>query len=153
MVETVEEERYPSLPPIQTKSFHQFIKFCIIGFSSTIVDMGLMNLFIRLFGLPWMIAKTISFLFSATNGFIWNSLWTFRGMGSSKRHHQYVKFVAINVVGLVLSICIMKIVITLIGSVTHSSHQQTMHVNIAFLVAVVFVSIWNFLANKKWTFN
>jgi putative flippase GtrA len=153
LIQTVEHEAYPTATA-SVNGAHQFVKFCIIGFTSTVIDFAILNLLIRRFGVHWAIASVISFTFAVTNGFIWNSLWTFRGMGSAKRHEQYIKFVAVNIVGLLLNLGIIKTILILInGSILHSGPQNPTHVNMAKCVAIVFVSIWNFFANKKWTFS
>lgn len=132
----------------------QFVKFCIIGLSSAVIDFGILNVLTQRYGIHWVLAGTVSFAFAVTNGFIWNSLWTFRGMGSGKRHEQYVKFVAVNIVGYVLNILIMKgILMMLSGEMMHQGAQKPLHLNIAKAIAVVFVSTWNFFANKRWTFK
>lgn len=143
-----------SLPLWQRPGIRQFIKFCLIGFSSMIIDVGLAKYLTYQVGLHWIIAQTISFAFAVTNGFIWNSLWTFRGMGSGKRHEQYGKFVAVNIVGLGLNLFIMKSVFFFFtGHIIHQGNPDPAHWNIAKGTAVVLVSMWNFFANKHWTFK
>ncbi len=148
-------------PDLSWRSAHiqQFFKFGIIGATSTVIDFSIMNVLYQKFGINWVFASTISFVFAVTNGFIWNSIWTFRGMGSGKRHEQYVKFVAVNVIGWVLNLIIMTVIIYLLtGEITRvgpgvHTHIKPGFINIAKLIAVVFVSIWNFVANRKWTFK
>ncbi len=142
----------PSL--LQRRGVRQFVKFCMIGFTSMIIDVGLFNLLVKLADWHWMAAQVVSFLLAVTNGFIWNSLWTFRGLGSGKRHEQYAKFVAVNIVGLALNFLIMKTMLFFMtGDIYHRENPSLVHLNVAKLVAVVFVAVWNFLANKYWTFH
>ncbi len=150
MVEAVKSES-------DSKSLNQFIKFCIIGFSSAIIDFGVLNLLVSRLGVP--LASSISFALAVTNGYIWNSVWTFRGMGSSSRHKQYLKFVAVNIVGYILTMAIMSgMIFALTGrvmAISPHSHSDIskFHLNIAKAAATVIVAIWNFTANKKWTFS
>ena len=125
-----------------------------------IIDVGIAKYLTYTVGLNWIVAQTISFTFAVTNGFVWNSLWTFRGMGSGKRHEQYLKFLAVNIVGLLLNIGIMKTMFLLFIFLSsgrlvlvHQGNPDPMHWNIAKAIAIVCVSTWNFLANKKWTFR
>lgn len=145
------EMDYP-VSPLRRPAVAQFVKFCIIGLTSTVIDVGILNLLTQKFGMFWIAAGTISFLFAVTNGYIWNSLWTFRGMGSGKRHEQYIKFVAVNIVGFVLNIAIMKLMLMALSGGGHSGAPSPLHLNIAKGIAVVVVSTWNFVANRKWTF-
>ncbi len=133
------------------KDWEQFGKFCVIGASSAVVDIGISTLLIAKLGIAWSAAYTLSFTVAVSNGYIWNSLWTFRGMGSTRRHLQYLKFVAVNVVGLGLNLMIMGLIILLLtGHV--GGKPPTPVLVLAKGTAIVLVAIWNFLANKRWTF-
>jgi putative flippase GtrA len=139
---------------MQRPAVRQFLKFCIIGFSSMIIDVGISWYLTYHLQMLWFVAKTISFALAVTNGYTWNSMWTFRGMGAGPRHEQYVKFVAINIVGLVLNIGIMKSIFFLFtGHLIHHGSPDKTQFAIATAVAVVCVAVWNFVMNKKWTFN
>ncbi|HZO90998.1 MAG TPA: GtrA family protein [Chthonomonadaceae bacterium] len=139
---------------VRHPSLRQFIKFCMIGCTSMVIDVGIAKYLTYSMHWNWILAQTLSFSIAVTNGFVWNSLWTFRGMGSGSRHQQYMKFVAINIVGLVLNIAIMKSVFFMFtGHIIHQGNPPSWQWNIAKGLAIVIVSSWNFLANKKWTFS
>jgi putative flippase GtrA len=139
---------------VNGSSWNQFIKFCIVGASSTVIDAGLFNLLHLAFGLHPYFARTLSFSVAVINGFIWNSLWTFRGLGSGSRHAQFVKFAAINVVGLFLNLLIMSVVYYLLSGHLPRAHDHApLRINIALGAAIVVVAFWNFGANKYWTFR
>lgn len=133
------------------EGWKQFVKFCLIGASSTVIDILISRILIDRFGMYWMAANTISFVFAVTNGYLWNSLWTFRGMAAVRRHTQYLKFVAVNVVGYGLNTLIMSLMILLLTGHL-SGNPPKMAWSIAKGTAIVLVAIWNFLANKRWTF-
>jgi putative flippase GtrA len=139
---------------IQRPGIRQFIKFIIIGFSSAVIDVGVNKVLMHRFDTPWLIAGTIAFALGVTNGFIWNSRWTFRGLGSGRQHELYAKFVAVNVVGLILNLCIMKIVfISMTGQIILQANPSPTQWNTAKAIAIVLVAAWNFTANKLWTFR
>jgi putative flippase GtrA len=131
-------------------SLHPFIKFCIVGFSSTVVDFGILNILIRYAHLDWHIAKCISFVCSVTNGFIWNSRWTFKGKSSARSHEQYLKFTLVNLVGLGLSMGIISLVSNFLS---HGARPEHWQVNVGNLVAVGVVVIWNYFGSKKFSFK
>ena len=138
----------------QKPGVQQFIKFCIIGASSTLIDISISYALIYAVGLNATLAKVISFVFSVSNGFFWNSRWTFRGQGSGRRHEMYTKFVAVNLVGLALNILLFKSVLFLFtGRFIGQPRPERFQFALATLTAIVCVSTWNFLANKRWTFN
>lgn len=134
-----------------TEGWKQFAKFCLIGASSTVLDVLTARLLMDRFGMHWLAANTVSFAVAVTNGYLWNSLWTFRGMGAVRRHTQYLKFVAVNLVGYGLNTVIMTLMFLLLtGHV--SSHPPPPIWAVAKGTAIVLVALWNFLANKRWTF-
>lgn len=141
-------------PLLQREGVRQFVKFCLIGFTSMFIDVSIGRFLTYHVGLHWILAQTISFSIAVTNGFVWNSLWTFRGLGSGTKHQQYLKFVAVNVVGLVLNVAIMKgIFLLFTGRLIGQGNPDPTHWYVAKGAAVVCVSLWNFIANKYWTFK
>ena len=139
---------------LQRPGLQQFIKFCIIGTSSLALDVLVSSTLIYGLNMNPTAAKAISFLFGVTNGFVWNSLWTFRGMGSGRRHEMYVKFVAVNVVGFIFNILLFKSVLFLFtGRFIGQTKPDKFHFLIATGVAAFCVAFWNFTANRKWTFS
>lgn len=134
----------------------QFIKFCIVGTSSTIIDQGLLWLLLSYLPIfPWWLSKAISFSIAVSNGFYWNRHWTFRAREFGKAHTQYSIFFGTNLVGLVLNLFVMKIfLVMLTGQLVHSGQNpDKVKVIIASLLAVPVVVAWNFLAAKHFTFR
>jgi putative flippase GtrA len=129
----------------------QFVKFCLIGASSTLLDVGISRLLIDRAGMHWLQANTISFVVAVSNGYLWNSMWTFRGMVAERRHTQYLKFVLVNLVGYGLNTLIMTSMFQLLmGHVSSNPPKPIWYA--AKATAVILVAMWNFLANKRWTF-
>lgn len=138
---------------MQHSGLRQFVKFCIIGASGTIIDVSIAWYLTYSVHLNWIIAQTISFAVAVTNSYIWNSQWTFRGMGSGKRHAMYIKFVGINAVGWLFNLAIMKTVFfAFTGNIIHPGNPEQYQFKVAKALAVVLVALWNFFANRKWTF-
>jgi putative flippase GtrA len=161
----------------------QFVKFCIVGASSTIIDFTLFNLLVEngvlvgfgllRRGLSPALALTCSFLVAVSNGFLWNSRWTFRAARGDARK-QYPKFVATNVVGWLLNLSITTLALMIAAHLhlTHVHHTpaETMRIvafgtrageigftalalNAAKAAATCVVLAWNFTASKLWTFK
>ncbi|MCC6729854.1 MAG: GtrA family protein [Chthonomonadales bacterium] len=131
----------------------QFVKFCLIGVTSMVIDVSLAWLFTYRIGWHWALAQTLSFSVAVSNGYVWNSLWTFRGLGTRRRHEQYLMFVAVNIVGLALNLTIMKSVFfCFTGRIINQGNPDPAHWWVAKALAIVLVSLWNFLANRHWTF-
>ncbi|GAB4469834.1 MAG: hypothetical protein OHK0029_42570 [Armatimonadaceae bacterium] len=156
---------------IERPGIRQFVKFCIVGASSFVIDIGLLNLFFFKFQWPLLIAKACSFLIAVANGFYWNRRWTFRAI-EGNAGNQYGKFVLTNSIGLCLNLTIMTAAIVLatqlgfvhterniseiIGLLLSGESRKAFNpltVNLATIVATGFVTIWNFLAAKFFTFR
>ena len=136
--------------------FRQFTKFCIVGASSTLLDMGLLWLMLRFLPhFPWWLSQSIAFAVSVSNGFYWNRHWTFKARDFGKAHTQYSIFVTTNLVGLAINLFVMKTFLVLLtGKVFHGDHNpDKTKVLIAYVLAIPFGVIWNYLAAKHWTFR
>lgn len=143
----------PREPLIST----QFLKFCIVGVSSTVIDKGGLWLLLKLFpSVAWWILATVSFAFGVTNGFFWNRRWTFEahGEGHAAAHQQYAKFIFSNIVGLLLNLAFTKVFLFFAtGKVVHEVNPPALYVIGASLCAAPIVVFWNYFANKHWTFK
>ena len=146
---------------LQRQGVRQLVKFCIVGFSSLIVDKGLLWILTKKFLVlsrfplvPWWSWLTLTFCLAVFNGFIWNRRWTFRSQSSARAHQQFVKFLATNSVGWMLNLCITKMFLILFtGKVLHDQNPNPDHLLIASICAIPFVVVWNFSAAKYWTFR
>lgn len=133
----------------------QLIKYCLVGASSTVIDKGVQRLVALLFPmLPWYVSQSISFCFGVTNGFFWNRRWTFRAQSFGTSGVQYQKFFATNIVGWVLNLAFTKLFLFLItGKWVFVTNPSINTVQIASLMAIPIVMIWNFGASRLWTFR
>jgi putative flippase GtrA len=150
----------------------QFVKFCLVGASSTALDLAAYNLLLSL-GLSPALALSGAFPLGVLNGFFWNSRWTFRANRSDARK-QMPKFFATNVVGWSLNLLVTTLAL-IIAAALHLTHTQyspaetlrlvlfrsadsgegfsRLALNAAKLCATVCVTAWNFTASKLWTFK
>lgn len=153
-------------------SLTQFVKFCIVGLSSTLIDFAIYNLCLNA-GLLTPIALTFSFMVGLANGFYWNRRWTFRAVGGDRRK-QGSKFLASNSVGWLLNLTVTTLALVLAAhwhlTKTHHTPQETLNLvlfraandgqgfsrlalNAAKACATVVVTTWNFTAAKFFTFK
>lgn len=150
----------------------QFIKFCIVGGSSTVIDLGLhyVLLFVLDFGTSfgqWLIAtfpwafggaskpidaavpvlKVVSASVAILNSFYWNRRWTFNIRGKEERMAQLHKFVTVALIGMVLN----TIITTGLYNIVPGHPKRSWA--IASAIATVVVAFWNFSGQKLWTFR
>jgi putative flippase GtrA len=142
------------------KTIVQFLKFALIGVLNTAIDWAVYFLLTLLpfFATFESWAKAISFVAAATNSFIFNSLWTFRSefkqglnQGKSKvaaGSEYYVKFMVVSAVGFFLNLWIFTLSRDYLFMGTSRLQQA-----FALVLASGAVIIWNFLANKWWTYR
>ena len=136
------------------RGVRQFAMFCMIGATSAVIDVGLLNVLTHILGWHWIVAQVVSFSLAVTNGFIWNSMWTFRGINADSYQRRYARFYATNVAGLLLNLVVMKVVMFLMtGHLISPTNPDPIVLNVSKAVAIVVVSVWNFTASKYWTFR
>lgn len=147
----------------------QFVKFCIVGLSSTLIDYGIYLLLTEILdfqqrtglsmALARLLAQSISFAFAVSNGFFWNNKWTFRAGEMDGTHRRYGKFILTNLIGLSLNLAILSAVAHLVAATPLVDYlRRLVHLNdpaglIGKTAATAIVVFWNFLASKFWTFK
>jgi putative flippase GtrA len=137
----------------------RFLKFAFVGVTGTIVDFGLMNLFSLVFGLPLIWAQALSFAIAVVNNFLWNRFWTYPDSRSKAAHFQLVQFALINVVGISvrtpliswLDATILKVLSRRQLSLPLS--DEVISQNVALAIAIGVVMLWNYFANRYWTYS
>src|SRR5579872_297934 len=75
-----------SQPLHERKSIRQFVKFCIVGASSTVISFTIFNMLLQKYDFPLVPAVTVAFLVSVINGFLWNRHWTFKEAKHQSAH-------------------------------------------------------------------
>ncbi len=126
---------------IQRRVVRQFIKFGIVGVSSTVIDWGIFYL-LNHFAVYYLTAKVLSFSVAVFNSFFWNRRWTFRSQNPN-RSKEFTKFLVIALVGLSINALIMYIAVSVFGT----------RKIVGLIFATGIVTFWNFLANKFYTFR
>lgn len=142
----------PSFAHTGRRHARRFIKYCIVGASSTLIMMAVVESVVRLAGSESLgvvrIGNAAGFLLAVTNGYYWNRRWTFRQSGSGSPR-QYARFLIVNLVGLFLN----QSLVTLFYGRLRLFHGLPKPYLFATLAAVVCVTLWNFTANSLWTFR
>jgi dolichyl-phosphate beta-glucosyltransferase len=122
-----------------------FIRYSLVGIIGTVIDLTILYLLVENFAFfdrYQFLAYNISFLAAATNNFILNKFWTFQNRSRNYRK-QFIKFLLVSIGGLLLTNILMPGFQYLFG----------VWYLLAKALTSVIVMIWNFLANKLWTFR
>lgn len=145
---------------ISKKEKVRFFKFALVGISGTLIDVGLFNLFNQGFNVPANNAKAYSFCLAVFNNFLWNRLWTFPESKSLPFMKQFMKYLVVSVIGLLINLLIFAsfdprliqffnalLPVEFIFSPTVVGH------NVSVAIATIVVLFWNYFANRFWTFK
>ncbi len=133
----------------------------MVGAIGFVVDFGTFNVLRNWLGLTFWIAQTISFLLAATNNFLWNRFWTYPDSRSKPVDRQAAQFLIVSALGWLIRIAVLYLVQPATISLAESllpedaSGSQILAVgeNMALVVAVLVVLLWNFSINRVWTYS
>jgi putative flippase GtrA len=115
-------------------------------------------------------ATTIAFVCAVVSNFTWTSLWVYPESTSRSMRRQLTQFFIISVIGWSARTLWITTTYVTIGTLLAPTLEPVMRILdagfeftpvgekrlgsiIAQLVAMVFVMLWNFFANRYWTFN
>lgn len=139
---------------------NRFLKFCTVGIIGAVVDFGVMNLCMRLFAMPSRAASTVSFIAAVLSNFLWNHFWAYPDSREKPIVQKLVQFTLVSVVGLgiryLLFLTIEAPILNLSAAtvpVGFPLDAETIGHNLTLVISIVIVLIWNFLANRFWTYN
>ena len=137
----------------------RFLKFSFVGVTGTIVDFGIMNLMRLVFNLPLVWAQGISFSCAVINNFIWNRYWTYPESQKEAVTKQLIQFSIISVVGLLIRTPLVpwldNVLLNLlnVNNIILPIENFVVSQNVALAISVGIVTLWNYFANRYWTFN
>lgn len=98
----------------------EFVRFCVVGLGSYVVDVGLFNAiaYHTTFPLPGdrpMAAKVISVAVAVVFSWIVNRLWTFQAKRSTAPTREFLMFVAVNFGGMAIAVGCLWVSRSLLG--------------------------------------
>lgn len=138
----------------------RFLRFAVVGTMGAVVDFATFNLLTQLTTMPAVWASMISFAAAVISNFLWNRFWTYPDSRSKKVGRQMAQFGLVSVVGLgirtPLFAWLEKVLIRSIGSMIPKNFifsSTFLGHNIALAIAILVVMMWNFFANRMWTYN
>ena len=127
----------------RTGELARFFKFCLVGASGVFVNEGLLWILKQFGGLPLALSSAISIETSIISNYVLNNLFTFadrRAPGDSF-FRRLVKFNLVSLVGLGINL----------GTLLALTHFFKLHYLLANLVGIAIAMLWNYLANREWT--
>ncbi len=157
----------------ERKELKRFIKFAVVGGIGFVIDFGTTNVLWSLlpdtlevslpFGLVLSyigIAGAIGFLAAIISNFLWNRYWTYPDSRSKSLVGQFVTFMGINLLGILIRIPILEFASVPLGNLIETTVLSLdadlalrLGKNAALMIAVVVVMFWNFFVNRYITYN
>lgn len=136
-------------------SIFQFLKFGVVGVLNTLVDLGVFNLLIFLFGLVhgplFVMFKTISFIVAVVNSYFMNKHLVFNTQGVGKST-EFGLFLIVSIVGLLLNVLVSYAVFAT-GKMLAPEVSFYLFANAGALLGSGVVMLWNFLGYKFFVFK
>jgi len=162
----------------KAKEVERFLKFAIVGTVGAVIDSGTLFL-LQATVLPptlkdpdWnvAVAQTIAFIMAILSNYIWNRLWTYPDSRSRSWRKQMMQFSVISAIGWVgrtiwitsahgavghflMPILLPEIQLFRHGYIPSPTAEAKLGTMGAWFVGVIVVMIWNFFANRYWTYN
>jgi putative flippase GtrA len=165
----------------KAKEVERFLKFAIVGITGAIVDFGvLIVLQTTLFppadmsGNPIPINVTIAtstaFISAVVNNFTWTRLWVYPDSRSRSVRRQLAQFATISVIGgtartiwvtasafwmgyVLLPVALPVIHLFNASYAPSPTAEGKLGSIVAQMIGMVVVMLWNFFANRYWTYN
>jgi putative flippase GtrA len=138
----------------------RFLRFAFVGAIGAVVDFGTFNLLTQLTSISAVIASMFSFSAAVTSNFVWNRFWTYPDSRSKAVMKQVVQFLIVNLIGLAIRTPLFafleKVLVSSLTTLIPLNFPVTptfIAHNISLAVAVLTVMLWNFFANRFWTYN
>jgi putative flippase GtrA len=122
-------------------NWEQLLKFCVVGATGYVVNLGVYALLLRGFDVHYLPAAVLSFLVAVTNNYAWNRLWTFR----HERGHvgyQGMRFLIVSTLALGANLVVLQLLVD--AGLDKIAAQA---------IAIVLVTPVNFVGNKLWSFG
>lgn len=124
-------------PPVK-----RLMRYTLSGGTSTLLDFILLWIFTDILGLYYLLSGALSFIISISFNYNINHFWGFR---ETRREFSqgYSMFFIFGVIGLVLTLALLAFFVEIIN----------LHYIIARALAAIFVGLWNYVMNIKFTFK
>ena len=120
------------------KLIAQFMKFGIVGVIAFVIDYGVMIFLTEVFGVPYLISTTISFVVSVIFNYFASMRFVFKRKDDMSRRREFIIFIE-------LSVCGLGIIDLLMWLMVDSLYIDY---RLSKIVVTVVVAVWNFVTRK-----
>jgi dolichol-phosphate mannosyltransferase len=116
----------------------RFLRFCLVGGSGVVVNMGVLALLVSVGGWSPLLAAPVATEMAILNNFALNDRWTFGDRrGTNRWYGRLLRYNGITTGGLVISVATLAVLPRLLG----------LHYLVANLIAIGAGVVWNYSMN------
>jgi putative flippase GtrA len=133
-----------------------------VGTIGAVIDFGLFNALtqtIAFFRQNAVWASVLSFIAAVTSNFVWNRYWTYPDSRSKPLAQQGAQFLLVSIAGLLIRTPLFAFLEPILIRFFQAWWKWTIlspitvaH-NVALAIVIGVVMLWNFFANRYWTYN
>ena len=120
------------------KLIAQFMKFGVVGVIAFIIDYGVMIFLTEVFGVPYLISTTVSFVVSVIFNYFASMRYVFERRDDMSRKREFTIFVVLSVCGLGINDLFMWLMVDFLF----------IDYRISKIVVTFIVAVWNFVTRK-----
>ncbi|HEX2913823.1 MAG TPA: GtrA family protein [Chloroflexia bacterium] len=128
----------------------RFLRFSVVGLSSTLLDFSVLSGLKSLFGWPTLPANIISYSCGMILSYLLNRSWVYTRESNQANRKQFLQFILVSLIGLLLNNLLLLFFEIPAGIFMGNSQYAFLPAKIG---ATTVVMLWNFLANRYWTFK
>ena len=144
--------------PSPRRAVRQFGKYAVVGGLGTATDFTVTVFLIEQTGVTVLMAGACGFAAAVVQNFLLNRLWTFRGSAHNNTRGQMVRFALVSLVGLAIHLFLFSFVDQALmpyWTLRLGSAERAFPLSHRFakLCAISVTLIWNYMANRLWTFK
>ncbi len=161
--------------PARAKAMERFLRFAVVGASGAVIDLGLLFILQQTIipptrGLTVALASGIAFSTAVLSNFIWTRYWVYPESRTRSMRRQLAMFTTVSVIGGAfrslwmammsfpigqsLTPVVAPLIEAVSGSFEMNEHTEARIGSMgAQLIAMVVIMLWNFFANRYWTYN
>lgn len=120
------------------KLIAQFMKFGIVGVIAFVIDYGVMIFLTEVFGVPYLISTTISFVVSVIFNYFASMRFVFKRKDDMSHRREFIIFIVLSVCGLGINDLLMWLMVD----------SLYIDYRLSKIVVTVVVAVWNFVTRK-----
>ena len=116
----------------------QFFRYLFVGGGAFVVDFGSLLILTEWFNIYYLFSAALAFLLGLITNYFLSTTWVFNKRTLNKRHHEFIIFAIIGIVGLGLNELI----------IWYFTEKFLFHYAFSKIIAAAVVLFWNFTARK-----